>query len=225
MLRAEVPIRRAATPPREVFASWGRAQRAAELLAREAPPAPAVLRATGFLEPEVAERIVHWYLGPPTAPAGEVEAAYGALELEIRRLVTAVQRLGVRVRYVHAAADPHADAAELCSEPRQRGSLTLRTIACDAPHPLLDSSEDGIVDRMRAVHDVFGHAALGVGFDLQSEFATWLQCRTLFSPAARPAAFCELVGAVTAFILTGEKPTLRADLPPSALLMECDLVA
>ena len=65
--------------------------------------------------------------------------------------------------------------------------------------------------------DVFGHAALGLGFDLQSEFATWLQCKTLFSAAARPAAFCELVGAVTAYITTGEKPGLQAKLPPAEL--------
>jgi hypothetical protein len=57
-----------------------------------------------------------------------------------------------------------------------------------------------------------------VGFDLQSEFATWLQCRTLFSAEARPAAFCELVGAVTAYVMTGEKPGLRTKLPPAKFL-------
>jgi hypothetical protein len=88
------------------------------------------------------------------------------------------------------------------------------TLACDEPHPLLG----GRFDQLRVVHDVFGHAALGLGFDLQSEFATWLQCRTLFSGEARPAAFCELVGAVTAYITTGEKPGLRAKVPPAELL-------
>ena len=61
-----------------------------------------------------------------------------------------------------------------------------------------------------------------LGFDLQSEFATWLQCRTLFAAEARGAAFCELVGAVTTFVGTGEKPGLRADLPPCALERACD---
>jgi hypothetical protein len=75
--------------------------------------------------------------------------------------------------------------------------MRLRTITCDAPHPLLGNEEGGVVDQLRVVHDVFGHAALGLGFDLQSEFATWLQCRTLFSADVRRAAFCELVGAVT----------------------------
>ena len=75
--------------------------------------------------------------------------------------------------------------------------MTLTTfgmIARDEPHPLLGGEEGGVLDQLRVVHDVFGHAALGVGFDLQSEFATWLQCRTLFSDDARRAAFCELVG-------------------------------
>ena len=99
--------------------------------------------------------------------------------------------------------------------------MSLTTIACDGPHPLLGGEEGGVVDQLRVVHDVFGHAALGVGFDLQSEFATWLQCRTLFSAEARGAAFCELVGAVTTYIATGEKPGLRADLPPKALVAAC----
>ncbi len=78
------------------------------------------------------------------------------------------------------------------------------------------------VDHARVVHDVFGHAALGLGFDVQAEYGTWLQCRTLFSAQARPAAFCELVGAVTAYVMTGEKPALRADLPPVELIAACE---
>jgi hypothetical protein len=96
--------------------------------------------------------------------------------------------------------------------------MALTTIASEAPHPLLGGREGGVVDRLRVVHDVFGHAALGLGFDLQAEFATWLQCRALFSREALGAAFCELVGATTTFIVTGEKPGLRADLPPAGLL-------
>jgi hypothetical protein len=129
------------------------------------------------------------------------------------------------VEYRRSERDPYGSAVELCTELRERGSMMLTTIACDAPHPLLGGAEGGVVDQLRVVHDVFGHAALGVGFDLQSEFATWLQCRTLFSDEARPAAFCELVGAVTAYVMTGEKPPLRADLPPMELLGACDVAA
>jgi hypothetical protein len=212
--------------PLEVFPQWRRAQFEADRLAREALIPPGVLRTTGFLEPELAERITDWFTGPPSAPTGAVRQSYRVLERETGQLFEIVLReLGVRVHHVRGEEDPYPGSAELCAELREHASMKLTTIACDDPHPLLGGEEAGIVDQLRVVHDVFGHAALGVGFDLQSEFATWLQCRTLFSEAARPAAFCELVGAVTAFIVTGAKPGLRADLPPAELVAACDVLA
>jgi hypothetical protein len=214
--------------PHEVFPAWRRAQLEVDRLAGETPLAPSVLRTTGFLAPEVAQRVADWFAGKPAAPAGAVRQAYQALERETARLYEVVRRapsaagLGVRVNHVREDSDPYRDAAELCAELRENGSLTLTTIASEPPHRLLGGQQGGVVDRLRAVHDVFGHAALGVGFDLQSEFATWLQCRTLFSRDARGAAFCELVGATTTYIVTGVKPGLRADLPPAELVAACD---
>jgi hypothetical protein len=203
-----------------VFPVWHRAQRAVDRHAREAPPPPSVLRATGFLRRASAEHIARWYLEPPAVePSAGVRRSYRALERDTARLYgVACRELGVRVRLVRCAHDPYDSAEELCDELRRRGTMSLRTIACDRPHPLLGGAAGGVVDRLRVVHDVFGHAALGLGFDLQSEFATWLQCRALFSRAARPAAFCELVGAVTAYVGTGVKPPLQAKLPPAGLL-------
>jgi hypothetical protein len=215
--------------PSEVFPAWRRAQLEVDRLAREVPIAAPVLRTTGFLRPELAARVADWFTGKPTAPTDAVRESYQALEFETARLFAVVRRapslggLGVRVHHVRGEGDPYRDAAELCAELRDRGSMTLATIARDEPHPLLGGKEGGVVDQLRVVHDVFGHAALGVGFDLQSEFATWLQCRTLFSADARPAAFCELVGAVTAYVMTGEKPGLRANLPPAELVAACDV--
>ena len=215
-------------PPREVFAPWQRAQREAGRLAREAPPAPWALRTTGFLRPDAAERVTDWFTGSATAPPAAIRDAYRALAREVAWLAEVIARarrdggLGVRVQLVHAEGDPYANAAELCAQLRGHASMRLRTIACDEPHPLLGGDEGGIVDQLRVVHDVFGHAALGLGFDVQAEFATWLQCRTLFSVEARRAAFCELVGAVTAYVVTGEKPALRADLPPAELVAACE---
>jgi hypothetical protein len=205
--------------PCEVFPRWRRAQLELDRLALQAPPSPYLLRTTGFLVPELADAVTEWFLGPPAAPAGAVSRSYDALERETAALFAIIRdRLGVRVEYVHGDSDPYLSAAELCAELRERGSMTLTTIAGEAPHPLLGGEQGGTVDQLRVIHDVFGHAALGLGFDVQSEFNTWLQCRTLFSATARPAAFCELVGAVTAYVTTGEKPGLRADLPPAALL-------
>ncbi len=206
----------------EVFAPWPRAQQEVPRLAREEPPPPWMLRTFGFLTRDLAERIADWFTGDATAPPGAIRASYRALERDTDELYEVIHRgLGVRVELVHAEEDPYASAAELCAELRRRRTMQLRTIACDAPHPLLGGEKGGIVDRLRVVHDVFGHAALGLGFDVQAEYGTWLQCRTLFSAEARPAAFCELVGAVTAYVMTGEKPALRADLPPAALIAAC----
>jgi hypothetical protein len=223
-----------AASPCELFPPWHRAQLEVDRLAREAPLAPYVLRTTGFLRPQLAEQVVEWFTGKPTAPTAAVRQSYRALERETARLFDIVRRapslggLGVRVQHVRNDRDPYRDAAELCVELREHGSMSLTTfgmIARDEPHPLLGGEEGGVLDQLRVVHDVFGHAALGVGFDLQSEFATWLQCRTLFSDDARRAAFCELVGAVTTYVMTGEKPTLHADLPPTELVAACDVDA
>ena len=226
MINAE--IARAGSPC-EVFPEWREAQRAVDHLGRgPRVPAPA-LRTTGFLRPDLVDLVTDWFLGEPAGSEDAVRQSYGALERETARLYEIVRRarssggLGVRVHFVRGTEDPYDGAAELCDELRRHRTMSLTTIACDRPHPLLGGDEGGIVDQLRVVHDVFGHAALGLGFDLQSEFATWLQCRTLFSAAARGAAFCELVGAVTTYIATGEKPGLRASLPPKGLVAACDV--
>ncbi|WP_028066753.1 hypothetical protein [Solirubrobacter soli] len=208
--------------PAEVFPMWHRAQFEAERLALCALPAPSVLRTTELLRAEVAEAVAEWFLAPMEAPGAAVLRAYRALERDVARLFEVIRgSLAVRVRYVRTEDEPYSGGAELCAELRSAGTMTLRTIACEPPHPLLGGVQGGVVDQLRVVHDVFGHAALGVGFDLDAEFNTWLQCRALFSPVARPAAFCELVGAVTAYVVTGTKPGLVAKVAPPQLLGAC----
>jgi hypothetical protein len=119
------------------FSVWHRAQRAVERHAGELLPPPSVLRTTGFLPPAMAERISRWFTAPPAAPSRTVRHSYRALEGDTARLYGAVCReLGVRVRYVHSEDDPYDSAEELCAQLRRRGTMTLRTIACDRPHPL-----------------------------------------------------------------------------------------
>ena len=205
-----------AAPPADVFASWRRAQLELDRHARESPLSAYLLRTTGFLRPALAEWVTEWFTDAHEPPDHAVQRSYAALARETARLYEAVRHcLGVRVTFVRSEREPYDSAAELCADLRERGTMTL---ACDEPHPLLGDA----FDELRVVHDVFGHAALGLGFDLQSEFAAWLQCRTLFSSEARPAAFCELVGAVTAYIVTGSKPGLQAKLPPAELLAACE---
>src|SRR3954463_7292777 len=69
-------------PPSEVFQAWRRAQEQVDRLTRDIPPAPSVLRTTGFMGPELAEQIVAWFTGRPTASADAVRRSYGALARE-----------------------------------------------------------------------------------------------------------------------------------------------
>jgi hypothetical protein len=213
------------TRPAEVFDAWSPGQRLAGRHARAPLPSIARLRSGCFLPEARAERITQWYAGPPVADARDVALAYGALTNEVAALARAVTGpqvdggLGIRVALVQRPGEPYAGAAELCRDVRDRRTLRLRAASVDPPHPLLCNAT---VDQLHTVHDVLGHAALGLGFDLQSEYAAWLYCRPLFSAAARAAAFCELAGAVTSYVLTGRKPVLRADLPPSELLTVSD---
>jgi hypothetical protein len=211
-----------AAAPTKVLPEWSPAQRIAVLNARIPPPSTSTLRCVGFLPQARARRIAEWYAGPTVADARMVKLSYGALAREVARLARTVttprteRGLGIRVSLVHWPGEPYAEADQLARDVRERGTLTLRAASVDPPHPVLSNET---LDQLHTVHDVLGHVALGVGFDLQSEYAAWLYCRPLFSRAACPAAFCELVGAVTSYVLTGIKPLLRADLPPRRLLI------
>lgn len=111
----------------EVFPTWRRAQLEVDRLAREAPLAPRVLRMTGFLRPEVAERITDWFTGKPAAPTEAVRRSYRALEHETARLFEIVCRapslggLGVRVQHDRNESGAYRNAAELCAELHEHG--------------------------------------------------------------------------------------------------------
>ena len=201
-----------------MFPPWRRSQDEVDRRLREAPLSPFVLRSTGFLRSDVAESVSDWYTEEPAPLTEAVRRAYGALQRETAELFDGIRRTSASACTTSAADDPYDSAAELCADLRERGSMRLRTIACDAPHPLLGGEQGGVVDQLRVVHDLFGHAALGVGFDVQSEFATWLQCRTLFSADARPRRVLRArLGAATAYVTTGEKPALVREAPPGPL--------
>jgi hypothetical protein len=115
------PPRADAEPPGEIFAPWHRAQLEVGRQARESALPPSVLRATGFLAPDVAKRVTDWFTGAPTAPADAVRRSYAAFERETARLFEIVCRthasggLGVRVHLVRSDSAPYRNGAELCA--------------------------------------------------------------------------------------------------------------
>ncbi|MGW0507056.1 hypothetical protein [Micromonospora sp. NPDC003241] len=97
--------------------------------------------------------------------------------------------LGVAVRIVDE--DPYADVESMVDDLRHRRLRVWASAASGNPHPYLSDGEN---DMFRAVHDVFGHAASGRGFDRHGEEAAWLKHSTMYSPLATRAMTTETRG-------------------------------
>ena len=68
-----VPVLPPRASPSEVFPPWRRARVEVDRLARDTPLPPRLLRTTGFLRPERAERVSDWFTGTPGAPAAAIQ--------------------------------------------------------------------------------------------------------------------------------------------------------
>jgi hypothetical protein len=69
-------------------------------------------------------------------------------------------------------------------------------------HPFFSDEEN---DQFRAVHDAFGHAAIGRGFSRHGEEAAYQAHSQMFSPEARPALHTE-TRAQNSVVNYGRKP-------------------
>jgi hypothetical protein len=97
--------------------------------------------------------------------------------------------LGVAVRIVDE--DPYPDVESMVDDVRHLRLKVWASAATGNPHPYLSDGEN---DMFRAVHDVFGHAASGRGFDPHGEEAAWLKHSMMYSPLARRALTTETRG-------------------------------
>ena len=115
---------------------------------------------------------------------------------------------------------PYDDAQELIRSVTDDRMLEVTSVAADPDrrHPLMDSAAGGAYDRFRAVHDVLGHARLGLGFDRNGEFAVWLSQEQFHSPLARRALATELHGQHSVRWTTGEVAEPKAVLLDPGLL-------
>jgi hypothetical protein len=88
--------------------------------------------------------------------------------------------------------DPYSDASAMMLDMREhRRLLVYSTAACGNSHPFLSDDEN---DMFRAVHDAFGHAAIGRGFDRHGEEAAWCKHAMMYSAMARQALATETRG-------------------------------
>src|SRR5207244_312874 len=58
-------------------------------------------------------------------------------------------------------------------------------------------------DRFRAVHDIFGHAGVGGGFDRHGEYQAWLEHMSMYTGSGRDAMSSEYRGVNSAMWASG----------------------
>jgi hypothetical protein len=105
---------------------------------------------------------------------------------------------GLGVVVVIWSRDPYPGARAMLAELRERRRLRIySTAACGNPHPYLTDHQN---DMFRAVHDAFGHAATGSGFDADGKEAAWLVHSHMYSPLARRALTTETRGQQAALL-------------------------
>jgi hypothetical protein len=164
------------------------------------------------------------YLSATSTPRDPVVAvAYERLQAETDRLFDTVVRsedpTAVRIVFTRSR-DPYSTAAELIEAARTSRTLEITTAAAypEPIHPLLGCEYGGPFDRFRAVHDLVGHAATGLGFGLVDEIAAWRVQERLHSRMARLALATELLAVNSARAIIGEPPEHKATILEPELL-------
>lgn len=121
--------------------------------------------------------------------------------------------LGIQVEV--QPTDPYPDAVAMTADLRENHRLKVyATAGSGNEHPVLTADEN---DAFRAVHDAFGHAAIGRGFDYDGEEAAWLSHLRMYSSVAWRPMTTETRGQNCAmlFASNGTFPEQKAVLLPS----------
>jgi hypothetical protein len=178
---------------------------------------------SGQVGPAAARDAAAAYVDTPTTRDPLVAAAYAQLVTESDQLfrhLTSPDRPGrVHIAFTTCPA-PYANADELIGSVRHDRLLEVDTLATkhDRHHPLMGNEFGGASDRFRAVHDVLGHARVGLGFDRDAEFAIWLWQERFHGPLARRALATELHGQHSVLRTTGDLAQ------PKAILLRPELL-
>lgn len=146
------------------------------------------------VDPKKRAQIADFYDKAPDVPADkaspEVKKAYAALTKEVDeqyRVLT--EELGVKVEFTDE--DPYRNYSEMYKDFVENKRLKIMKTASTGSHPLMTDEQN---DRLRAVHDAFGHLGTGRGFDRHGEEAAYQAHKSMFSPEAQKAAATELRG-------------------------------
>lgn len=171
------------------------------------------------LDPDVGRAVARAYMAAPTCEERAFKSYAAFCRETVRQYHFLVGRvefggLGLAVRVVDD--DPYTCAEAMAADLRRRRLRVWASAASGNSHPYLSDGEN---DMFRAVHDAFGHAASGRGFDRHGEEAAWMKHASMYSALARRAMTTETRGQNCAqiFHYQGARfPEQKAALLPSA---------
>jgi hypothetical protein len=148
-------------------------------------------------------------------------AAYRAMCEETKRqfdvLTRSARRGGLGISVEPQKEDPYAGPLEMMFDIQEGRLKVYATGGLGNEHPFFSDEEN---DMFRAVHDAFGHAATGRGFDRHGEEAAFRSHASMYSPLARLAMATETRGQNSWFIHNGGQafPVQKIGLLPGHLL-------
>lgn len=133
---------------------------------------------------------------PDVSDDERTSRCYLALEKEIVQQWLFITEHGYVLEPWTQEGQPYADSEEMCNDLRENRHLYFFTGG--EPHPLLNYrwSTTGYTgnEMLRAIHDVFGHAAEGYGFGARGEENAWIHHSMMFTPDAQKALTTETRG-------------------------------
>jgi hypothetical protein len=137
-------------------------------------------------------------------------AAFKAMASEVHdQFEHLTKDLGVKVDFVNR--DPYKNVQELTDDLSDNHHIAVLRTASTGAHPIFTNQEN---DEFRAVHDAFGHAATGRGFDRHGEEAAYQAHKLMFSPLATMALATETRGQNASLIEHGKFATQKAAVLP-----------
>jgi hypothetical protein len=180
-------------------------------------PAPRDYASITAIEPERMAQLAAAY-DEAERDDPSAHEAYAALTQEVdQQYKDLTGRLGVKVDFV--ASDPYKNVEELRKDLEDNRHIAVlktdTTLDSSGAHPYFTNEQN---DKFRAVHDAFGHAATGRGFDRNGEEAAYQAHRSMFSDLAGKALATETRSQNSYLITNGEFPEQKVALMPDALI-------
>lgn len=135
---------------------------------------------------------------------------YEALRQEIHQQYHHLtNNMGINVQFQDE--DPYKNSKEMMEDVNNNKTLKVLKTAGTGSHPYFSDEEN---DKFRAIHDAFGHAATGRGFDKHGEEAAFTAHSKMFSPMARKAMATETRGQNHFYNLNGKFAQQKVALLP-----------